>query len=121
MIDHFEIKVLNFKKCVRFYQEVLPSLDMEMKWSDQSAAGFGKATEPNVRFLIERVTDQPQNCHIAFAAPDQSSVENFHATGLKAGYQSNGAPGLREHYNPNYYAAFLIDPDGNNIEAVVYL
>ena len=73
-----------------------------------------------MRFLIES-SDQAQNCHIAFAAPDKEAVEAFYSIGIARGYHSNGAAGIREDYAPNYYAAFLLDPDGNNIEALVYL
>jgi len=56
--------------------------------------------------------------HVAFAAPDRAAVDRFHAEGLKTGGRDNGRPGLRADYGPKYYAAFLIDPDGNNVEAV---
>jgi catechol 2,3-dioxygenase-like lactoylglutathione lyase family enzyme len=56
--------------------------------------------------------------HVAFRAPDRAAIDTFHQAGLKAGGRDNGSPGLRRGYGPNYYAAFLLDPDGNNVEAV---
>jgi len=120
MIDHFEIKVLNFKQCLEFYSLVLAPLKIENKWSESSAAGFGLISENKTRFLIEE-SEQVSRTHIAFSSSEKSLVELFHAVGISNGYVCNGVPGLREDYSPNYYAAFLLDPDGNNIEAVIYL
>ncbi|MCE0555583.1 MULTISPECIES: VOC family protein [Motilimonas] len=120
MIDHFEIRTINFHDCKRFYEKVLLPLKIEIKWSDKSAAGFGIIGEDKVRFLIEK-SDNCTNSHIAFSASSKKSVEKFYQVALSEGYQCNGKPGLRENYAPNYYAAFVLDPDGNNVEAVVYL
>ncbi|MFN3239644.1 MAG: VOC family protein [Pseudomonadales bacterium] len=120
MFDHFEIKVVEFDKCLTFYKAALKPLDIELKWSDPSAAGFGMAHEPNVRFLIEK-SESSTKSHIAFKAKDKTAVAAFYEAGLTASGTCNGEPGLREHFAPNYYAAFLYDPDGNNVEAVVYL
>ncbi|TNZ71549.1 glyoxalase/bleomycin resistance/extradiol dioxygenase family protein [Vibrio parahaemolyticus] len=120
MIDHFEIKVAAFEECRAFYMNALEPLGIELKWSDENAAGFGPSSEPNVRFLIEKGVSN-STCHIAFSALDKRQVTAFHEAGLSAGGKCNGKPGLRSHYAPNYYAAFLIDPEGNNVESVVYL
>lgn len=120
MIDHFEIKVVDFDACVIFYSKVLITLGIELKWSDEAAAGFGLIGEPNTRFLIEKGGPSAP-CHIAFKANDKTSIEAFHKAGIEAGFTCHGEPGLREKYAPNYYAAFFYDPDGNNIEAVAYL
>jgi catechol 2,3-dioxygenase-like lactoylglutathione lyase family enzyme len=120
VIDHFEFKVVRFAACKHFYQAALAPLGIEVKWSDEAAAGFGRVGEPRVAFLIEAAA-QSTPCHIAFTAPDRAAVAAFHEAGLKAGGRDHGAPGLRENYAPNYYAAFLRDPDGNNVEAVVRL
>lgn len=120
MIDHFEIKVVDFESCRDFYQRVLAPLGIELKWADDAAAGFGLTTEPNVRFLIEK-SDSSTKSHIAFSAANKVQVSEFHKSGLSCGAICNGKPGLREQYAPNYYAAFLLDPDGNNVEALVYL
>ncbi len=120
VIDHFEIKVVAFEECRVFYKNVLEPLGIELKWSDENAAGFGLSSEPNVRFLIEKGVSNSK-CHIAFSASNKLQVSAFHQAGLSLGGKCNGKPGLRKHYAPNYYAAFLIDPEGNNVESVVYL
>lgn len=120
VIDHFEIKVVHFDSCLRFYEAALKPLGIELKWADDSAAGFGRPGEPNVRFLIEQA-DVSAVCHIAFSAPDEQAVGEFFSESIAAGGKGNGEPGPREHYAPNYYAAFVLDPDGNNVEAVLYL
>ena len=120
MIDHFEIKVRKFEECKEFYSSVLLSLGIELKWSDEAGAGFGLIGESKTRFLIEKAT-QVSLYHAAFTAGDRDSVNAFHVAGKSKGYTCNGRPGVREEYAPNYYAAFLLDPDGNNVEAVVYL
>lgn len=120
MIDHFEVKVVDFDACVVFYSKVLTPLGIELKWLDEAAAGFGLVGESSTRFLIEK-GDQSSPCHIAFKANSKVSVEAFYKAGVDAGFTCHGEPGLREHYTPNYYAAFFYDPDGNNIEAVVYV
>ncbi len=120
MIDHFEIKVADFVSCRDFYTQVLSPLGIELKWADDSAAGFGLKSEPNVRFLIEKGLGSAKS-HIAFSASSKDQVSEFHTAGLSCGAICNGKPELREKYAPNYYAAFLLDPDGNNVEAVAYL
>jgi len=119
MIDHFEIKVVDFEGCKRFYETALAALEIEVKWSDSAAAGFGRVGEPKVVFLIEKF-EKSVPVHIAFSAKSQQEVERFHAKGVEGGFECNGKPGLRVNYAPNYYAAFLLDPDGNNVEAVIY-
>lgn len=120
MIDHFEIKTVNFEACKIFYASVLNPLGIELKWSDEAAAGFGLMSTARVSFLIEKF-DKNVPAHIAFSASDKQSVDLFHHVGVQSGFTCNGPPGLREDYALNYYAAFLFDPDGNNVEAVTYL
>ena len=120
MFEHVEIKVNHFEACCDFYRTVLSALNIEVKWSDDHAAGFGTVHSSQVQFLIEQ-NNQAQVCHLAFSAPDQEAVHAFHQAGIRAGHTCNGAPGFRPEYSANYYAAFLLDPDGNNIEALVYL
>jgi len=119
MIDHFEIKVVQFSQCKEFYSNVLRPLNIELKWSDDAGAGFSEVDESKVRFVIEKSQHKALS-HIAFCASDRQAVNDFHSIGIKSGGANNGDPGYRDHYDPNYYAAFLLDPDGNNIEAVVY-
>lgn len=120
MIDHFEIKTREFIRCKDFYSKVLVPLMIELKWSDESAAGFGLVDTEKVGFLIEQ-WDSQTTSHIAFAAPDEGSVKLFHRIGMENGFLCNGKPGIRINYAHNYYAAYLHDPDGNNVEAVAYL
>ncbi|MGE6135768.1 VOC family protein [Aeromonas salmonicida] len=120
MIDHVEIKTVHFDDCKRFYQTVLHPLHVELKWADDAAAGFGLFGRDKVSFLIER-GERHTHCHLAFSATIQAQVDAFHLAGIQAGFRCNGQPGFRAHYAPDYYAAFLLDPDGNNIEAVVYI
>jgi len=120
VIDHFEIKTKHFRECQFFYSTVLQPLGIELKWSDNLAAGFGLANEGKVRFLIEQ-SGSSTSSHIAFIAINKSAVEQFYAAGIENGFKGNGEPGIRENYSPDYFAAFLIDPDGNNVEAVVYV
>ena len=96
---------------------------------NDAGAGFGMADDDKVRFVIEKLgtggdrvghrSETSVPAHIAFAAKDEASVQRFYAIGIERGYVGNGEPGLRTHYAPDYYAAFLLDPDGNNVEAVV--
>ena len=102
-----------------FYTTVLKPLHIELKWSDENGAGYGGMDTAKVAFVLEK-SEQNTTCHIAFSASCQDAVNAFHKDGLEYGYRDNGRPGLREDYAPNYYAAFLLDPDGNNVEAVVY-
>ncbi|EJG0102141.1 lactoylglutathione lyase [Vibrio parahaemolyticus] len=83
MIDHFEIKVAAFEECRAFYMNALEPLGIELKWSDENAAGFGLSNEPNVRFLIEKGVSN-STCHIAFSALDKRQVTAFHEGGLSS-------------------------------------
>ena len=120
MFDHVEIKVVHFNDCRRVYATVLVPLLIELKWADKDAAGFGRLGHDKVGFLIER-GEQGAPCHLAFTASSAAQVDEFYQVGVRAGFACNGQPGLRPHYAPNYYAAFLRDPDGNNIEVLAYL
>ena len=120
MFDHVEIKVVQFDDCRCFYDIVLVPLLIELKWADKDAAGFGRVGQDKVGFLIER-GEPGAPCHLAFTASSAAQVDEFYQVGVRAGFACNGQPGLRPHYAPNYYAAFLRDPDGNNIEVLAYL
>ena len=82
------------------------------------ACGFGKEGPPS--FWISEREPSGTGTHVAFASPDRATVDAFHAAALDAGGIDNGAPGIREHYHPTYYGAFVHDPDGNNVEAVCH-
>ena len=118
MLDHVVIRVSDFEQSKRFYAEALSPLGYELlKEPSVSAAGFGRQGKPD--FWIGQ-GDRGQPVHIAFAADDRARVDAFHEEALAAGGRNNGGPGLRPKYHPSYYAAFVFDPDGNNIEAVCH-
>ena len=100
----------------RFYQAALAPLGHVLASQDEAGAGLGPAGAPGL--WLYRAAETGSGTHVAFAAADRAAVDRFHAEGLKAGGRDNGRAGLRADYGPKYYAAFLIDPDGNNVEAV---
>jgi catechol 2,3-dioxygenase-like lactoylglutathione lyase family enzyme len=117
MFDHLGLRTARLDASVRFYQAVLAPLGLELASRDDQGAGLGPPGAPAL--WLSRVTGTPESgVHLAFAAPDRQSVDRFHAAGLEAGGRDNGRPGPRPDYGPRYYAAFLLDPDGNNVEAV---
>ena len=116
MYDHIGLKVKDVGASARFYQAALAPLGHVLASQDESGVGFGPAGAPAL--WLYRAAETGPGTHVAFAAPDRAAVDGFHAEGLKAGGRDNGRAGLRADYGPKYYAAFLIDPDGNNVEAV---
>ena len=118
LIDHLQLVVADLAASRRFYEAILAVLDIPLGgaaedyfWADElfvSTAGSQAAQG--------QLTGRH---HLAFQAPDRKTVDRFHAAGLAHGGRNNGAPGMRD-YHPGYYAAFLLDPDGNNIEAVYH-
>lgn len=117
MYDHVGLTTINLEASVGFYQAALSTLGYELCWRDESSAGFGPKNAPAFWLYAEKGERAP-GAHVAFRAADHATVDAFYRAGLDAGGTDNGAPGLREHYAPQYYAAFLLDPSGNNIEAV---
>ena len=116
MYDHIGLHVNDLDASVRFYQAVLTPLGHVLASHDATSAGLGPKDAPALWLYAGNGSKGAS--HVAFQAPDRKSVDRFHAAGLKAGGRDNGAPGLRADYSPTYYAAFLVDPDGNNVEAV---
>ena len=116
MYDHIGLKTRDLDASVRFYTAALAPLGYELCSRDESGAGFGPPGEPALWLYPTRT--ETSGAHVAFRAPDHAAVDRFHKGGLAKGGRDNGAPGPRADYSPTYYAAFLIDPDGNNIEAV---
>ena len=119
MIDHAGINVSDWDKAKAFYDAVLGVLGYTRQLDYQVAIGYGREGKPDfwISGLREPTTE---NVHVALAAPDRATVDAFHAAALEAGGTDNGEPGLREHYHPTYYGAFVRDPDGNNIEVVCH-
>jgi catechol 2,3-dioxygenase-like lactoylglutathione lyase family enzyme len=117
MYDHIGLRVGDLDASVRFYSAALAPLGFVLCSRDDSGAGFGPKGEPALWLHLNRGTTGT-GAHVAFRAPDHAAIGKFHAEGLKAGGRDNGGAGPRADYSPTYYAAFLIDPDGNNVEAV---
>jgi catechol 2,3-dioxygenase-like lactoylglutathione lyase family enzyme len=131
MIDHTGVIVTDFEKSKAFYSAALGaiglSLLMEFPASvtgSTDAAGFGSPESSKQglgpEFWMGRGAPGSVPIHVAFRVPNRNLVDAFHKAALIAGGRDNGAPGLRQHYHPNYYGAFVLDPDGHNIEAVCH-
>jgi catechol 2,3-dioxygenase-like lactoylglutathione lyase family enzyme len=117
MLDHVTIGVNDFARSRAFYDNTLTSIGIDRLHGDDSAfAGYG--ADQKAFFWIGLRRGTIIGVHIAFAVADRALVERFHAVGLVAGGRDNGKPGLRPQYHPNYYGAFILDPDGHNVEAV---
>ncbi len=117
MYDHVGLKVKDLEASVRFYTAALRALGLVLCSRDDSGAGFGPKDEPALWLYLAKGNADP-GVHVAFRARDRAAVDRFHEDGVKAGGRDHGGPGVRADYGPKYYAAFLIDPDGNNVEAV---
>jgi catechol 2,3-dioxygenase-like lactoylglutathione lyase family enzyme len=117
MFDHVGLRVRDFARSVALYKAVLSPLGHALQSSGEDYAGFGPAGAPAL-WLHAHTGTAGQGAHLAFVARSREAVQQFHAAGLAAGAKDNGAPGLRPDYAATYYAAFLIDFDGNNVEAV---
>jgi catechol 2,3-dioxygenase-like lactoylglutathione lyase family enzyme len=116
VFDHVKIGVRDAEASKRFYRTVLGAMEIPPLWEDERGGQYAN--------LVVVATAEPATApiHIGFVARTRDEVDAFHRAGIDAGYEDNGAPGVREHYSSEaaglYYAAFLLDPDGNNIEAV---
>jgi catechol 2,3-dioxygenase-like lactoylglutathione lyase family enzyme len=117
MYDHIGLKVKDIDASVGFYTAALATLGHVLCSRDESGAGFGPPGQPALWLHLAEGSTGP-GVHVAFHAPNRAAVDRFHTDGLKAGGRDHGRPGLRTEYSPTYYGAFLLDPDGNNIEAV---
>ena len=118
MFDHIGLHVENLDRSVAFYTAALAPLGHVLCAHDASGAGFGPKDQPG--FWLYPSKNQGRPIHVALRATSRAMVEKFHAAGIAAGGKDNGAAGLRKSYADNYFAAFLIDPDGNNVEAVYF-
>ena len=125
MIDHTGIVSSDYEKSRAFYEAALAPLGFTKVLEFPAAvtghtdvAGFGEA--PKAEFWIARGTPNVPPLHVAFRVESRAIVDAFYRAAMEAGGRDNGAPGIRAHYHPNYYGAFLLDPDGHNIEAVCH-
>lgn len=118
MLDHVVIGVRDLDVSVDFYERALAPLDFAVIMRRPGVVGIGARGMPG--FWL-RDGGGREATHVAFRAPDRAAVDAFHAAALAAGASDNGGPGLREIYHPNYYGAFVLDPDGHNVEAVCHL
>ena len=117
MLDHVTIGVEDIERSQRFYDLALRPLGIARLYGDGSRfAGYG--VDPKAFFWIGIRNIAQTGSHIAFAADDRATVDRFYAAAIAAGGRDNGPPGIRSHYDPNYYGAFVFDPDGHNVEAV---
>jgi catechol 2,3-dioxygenase-like lactoylglutathione lyase family enzyme len=117
MFDHLGLRTARLDASIRFYEAALAPLGYRLASRDEQGAGLGPPGAPAL-WLARVVKGSGSSAHVAFVAPDRQAVDRFHASGLEAGGRDNGRPGPRPDYGPKYYAAFLLDPDGNNVEAV---
>ncbi len=117
MLDHIVINVSDLDGSRSFYEQALDPLGYGVVLDFPSTVGFGSPGKP--AFWL-REGDATDPVHVAFSAADRGAVDAFYDAAIGAGATDNGAPGIREIYHPNYYGAFVLDPDDNNVEAVCH-
>jgi catechol 2,3-dioxygenase-like lactoylglutathione lyase family enzyme len=119
VFDHVKISVQDPSASIAFYRSVLEPLEIPPLWESERGAQFANL----VVYGVDAGGSPSGPVHIAFVATTRDQVDAFHRAGIEAGFPDNGAPGVREQYSSDeagrYYAAFLLDPDGNNVEAVL--
>jgi catechol 2,3-dioxygenase-like lactoylglutathione lyase family enzyme len=127
LLDHLTLNVSNYARSKAFYTAALAALGAKPIMEFGEACGFGREQKPDfwigkgpTSFQTSEQIALISPVHIALAARSRAEVNAFHAAGLAAGGKDHGAPGLRPVYHPNYYGAFILDPDGHNIEAVFH-
>ena len=119
MLDHVTIGVTDIERSKKFYDKALKPLGIERLYAEgEGAAGYGSKGKAFFWIGLREVVRT--GSHIAFVAMERAAVDAFHAAALCAGGRDHGAPGLRPRYHANYYGAFILDPDGHNIEAVCH-
>jgi catechol 2,3-dioxygenase-like lactoylglutathione lyase family enzyme len=126
-LDHITLTVSDYARAKAFYQKSLAPLGIQLVMEFGEAAGFGKTRKPDFwigtgpsNFQKDEHIRLITPAHVAFAAETRAEVEAFHTAALAAGGKDFGSPGVRAHYHPDYYGAFVLDPDGHNIEAVFH-
>jgi catechol 2,3-dioxygenase-like lactoylglutathione lyase family enzyme len=125
MLDHVSITVNDLAAAAPFYDAVMVALEVPCVWREADGIGYGirstaEAEAGPYLTLLQRPGVVADRRHWAFRARDRAMVRGFHTAGLLAGGRDDGAPGLRPHYHAAYYCAFLLDPDGNRLEAVCH-
>ncbi|MBL9039606.1 MAG: VOC family protein [Archangium sp.] len=120
MLHHVSLGVLHLERATRFYDAALAPLGYSRVWTTADAAGYDPHGPDEKLALKRRDGAAPPGAgfHLALAAPSRAAVDDFFRAVVANGGRDNGAPGLRPHYGPSYYAAFVIDPDGYHLEAV---
>ena len=118
MLDHIIISVADYQASKAFYRSALEPLGYGIIMEFEHMAGFGVKDKPEFWIKEGEATSPP--VHVAFTSGDTEKVDEFHAAALAAGGRDHGAPGLRPEYHKSYYGAFVLDPDGNNVEAVCH-
>ena len=121
MFDHVGLNVADLETSRRFFEQALAPLGYRivMDFSEYGAVGFG-TSDDKPEFWVGARDPRGTGTHVAFTAADHATVDGFHEAALAAGGTDNGSPGIRHEYHPTYYGAFVLDPDGNNIEAVCH-
>jgi catechol 2,3-dioxygenase-like lactoylglutathione lyase family enzyme len=119
IIDHIGLSVSDYEKSKQFFVKALAPLGIELVMEVEGWAGLGRAGKPELWFGVHS-SDAQRPMHIAFLAENRAQVRAFYAAALAAGGSDNGPPGIRAIYHPDYYGAFVIGPDGHNIEAVCH-
>ena len=118
MFDHIGFGVSDVAQSKAFFLQSLAPLGVTVVMEGPYGVGLGRRGKPSL--WIHETTSKPTPMHIAFAADSRKDVDDFYRAALAAGGTDNGAPGLRPHYHANYYGAFVIGPDGHNVEAVCH-
>ena len=118
MFDHRGFAVADYTVSKSFFLKALEPLGVGMVMEGEHGLGSGSKGKPSL--WLFQTAEKPLPMHIAFAAETCQQVDDFHRAALSAGGRDNGAPGIRAHYHPNYYSAFVIGPDGHNVEAVCH-
>ena len=127
ILDHIGINVTDYDRSRTFYAKALAPLGIKLVMEYGKAAGFGRDQKPDLwigqgatRFQRAEQLDPITPVHVCVVARSRAEVDAFHAAAMGAGGRDNGAPGLRPEYHPGYYGAFVLDPDGHNLEAVIH-
>jgi catechol 2,3-dioxygenase-like lactoylglutathione lyase family enzyme len=127
ILDHITLTVSDYAVSKAFYEKALAPLGIKVLMEFGQACGFGRNKKPDFWLGAGPASFQRAEhlkiitpTHVAFTAASRAEVEAFHAAALAAGGKDFGAPGVRAHYHPNYYGAFVLDPDGHDIEAVFH-